>query len=83
MATRSGWREPDCCELLVRGKVGDLKVNLSCPQLAWHLREGRNGPLGKVSIPLGPRGLLAIGQAEGIHYGAALPAVVRRWVSLR
>jgi hypothetical protein len=60
-ATGSGWRDPDCRELLVREEVGDLNVNLPCPQLAWHLCERRNGSLGEVSIPLRPSGLLAIG----------------------
>ena len=61
VATRSGWPELDCRELLLRGEVGDLNINLPCPQLTRHLREGRNGSLGKVSIPLRPSGLLAIG----------------------
>jgi hypothetical protein len=61
VATRSGWPEPDCSELLIRGEVGDLNVNLPRPQLTRHLRERRNGTLGKVSIPLGPSGLFALG----------------------
>jgi hypothetical protein len=61
VASGSGWHEPNSRELLVRGEVCDLNVNLPCPQFAWHLRERRNGSLGKVSIPLGPSGLLAIG----------------------
>jgi hypothetical protein len=61
MASGSGWPEPDRRELLVRGEVGDLNINLPRPQPTRHLCEGRNGTLGKVSIPLGPSGLLAIG----------------------
>jgi hypothetical protein len=34
-----------------------------------------------VSIPLSPRGLLAVGEIERVHDVAALPAVVRWWVA--
>jgi hypothetical protein len=57
-------------------------VNLPRPQLTRHLRERPNGTLGKVLIPLGPSVLLALGQVEGIHHGAALPTVVRGCVAL-
>jgi hypothetical protein len=60
-ASGSGWPEPDCRQLIVRGEVGDLNIDLPRPQLTWHLCEGRDGTLGKVSIPLGPSGLPAIG----------------------
>jgi len=67
---------------VVSRKIGDFDIDQSRPQVARHLCKRRNGTLGKVSIPLDPSGLLAIGQIERIRDIPALPAVIRRRIAL-
>lgn len=77
----NGRGETDSRQALCGGEVGDFHIDVPYPQRARHLCEGRDCPLGEVSVPLCPRGLLAVGEIERVHDIAVLPAVVRWWVA--
>ena len=77
-------RDPEACcgQPLERREVGDFDIDLPGPQLARHLRERRDHALGEVAIPLGPGGLLGLGEIESIDDVAALPPIVGRRLAL-
>jgi hypothetical protein len=59
----------------VRDSGGRYAVS---PQVARQVMQGSEAPLGEVPVPLGPRGLRAVGEVEGIHDDAPLPPPVAR-----
>lgn len=63
----------------VRGQVGDVgQIHLESPQRAWHPALWRHTEFGRVSVPLGPRRLFAVGKVERTDHLSALPPTVRR-----
>jgi hypothetical protein len=79
---RNGRLQAGVDEAFGGGEVGDFDIHLPRPQLARHLRQWRNHALGEVAVPLGPGGVVAVGEAERVDHVAALPAVVRRRLAL-
>jgi hypothetical protein len=74
------WRvEPDASESIGHRQVGDLDTTHAvAPDVAGEVTQRRNPSLGKMPIPLRPERVRLIGEIEGVHDGAALPAVVAR-----
>lgn len=75
--------EPHRRELVACRQIGYFDIDLPCPQLAGHLCEWWDHALGEVAVPLGPGGVLTVGEIKRVNDIAALPAVVWWRVALR
>ena len=77
LAARSGRAEADASEPVGGAEIGDLDPSHAvAPKVARELVQGWYAPLGQVPVPLGPEGLLCIGEVERVDDLAVLPAVV-------
>jgi hypothetical protein len=65
------------------GGVGQVshwqRGHLVVPKVAGEGHQWRQAGFGEVAVPLGPNTVWAVGQVEGVHDRAVLPAVVPRW----